>query len=561
MNPEAGKTAAFAGTAFVLLVIALLTGVRPRESEVFTQQGKPYYPEFVDPLKATALEIWEFDEATASAKPFRVEFAAGKWTIPSHSSYPADAKERLAKTAAAVIDLKKDQIASTSEKDHEALGVVDPLDASPTKRGRGRRVKFFSGTSTSADFIFGKDAGEGKKYVRVPTDKRTYVSKTPGEISSKFEDWVETDLLDVSGTAIRRIVIDKYSLDETTGELKDRSVNILSREDSAKPWTLNELKEVEEVHADNVSAMTSALDDLKIAGVRPKPPLIAKAKDLTNLGALSGPQLQVLAQELGSRGYFVVYADRSKKTFGVLCNEGEMTASCEDGVVYQLRFGEVIFGSGDEVTAGSPAPKKDEKKDDKKDEKKGGTENRYLMVSARFDEALLGAPPLEPTPYVADPAKKPEEQKAAEEAAKKAKEDYESKKKERESKVEAGKKRAEKLSNRFAEWYYVISAESFKKLRLDRPSLVKAKEKKPEEKKDEKHDDKDGHKHEGEKPKATDPKAKPEEKKPEAPKPEEKKPDAPKPEAPKTDAPKADAPKPAEPPKPAETPKAEEKKP
>ncbi len=549
MNPEASKTAAFAGTALVLLAVALLTGVRPKESDVFTQQGKAYYPEFVDPLKATALEIWEFEEATAAAKPFRVEFAAGKWTIPSHSNYPADAKERLAKTAAAVMDLKKDQIASTSEKDHEALGVVDPLDASSApKKGRGRRVKFFSGTSTSADFIFGKDAGEGKKYVRVPTDKRTYVSKTPGEISSKFEDWVETDLLDVSGSAIRRIVIDKYSLDETTGELKDRSVNILTREDSAKPWTLNELKDVEEVHADNVSAMTAALDDLKIAGVRPKPPLIAKAKDLTNLGALSGPQLQVLAQELGSRGYFVVYADRSKKSFGVLCNEGEMTASCEDGVVYQLRFGEVIFGSGEEVTAGSPAPKKDEKKD----EKKSGTENRYLMVSARFDESLLGAPPLEPTPYVADPSKKPEEQKAAEEAAKKAKEDYESKKKERESKIEAGKKRAEKLSNRFAEWYYVISAESFKKLRLDRPGLVKPKEKKADEKKDDghKHDDKDGHKHD-----EKDAPKKPDAPKGDAPKPEEKKPEAPKSDAPKTDAPKTDAPKPTEPPK------AEEKKP
>ena len=550
MNPEMKTTLGLAGTAAALLALVLVTGMRPKESDVFTQQGKAYYPEFVDPLKATALEIWEFDEATAAAKPFRVEFAAGKWTIPSHSNYPADAKDRLAKTAAAVMDLKKDQIASTTEKDHEALGVVDPLEPATSKKGRGRRVKFFSGTSAAADFIFGKDAGDGKKYVRVPADKRTYVSKTPGEISSKFEDWVETDLLDVSGSAIRRIVIDKYSLDETTGDLKDRSVNILTREDGAKPWMINDPKETEEVHADNVSAMTGALDDLKLAGVRPKPPLIAKAKDLTNLGSLSGAQLQALAQELGSRGYFVVYADRAKKSFGVLCNEGEMTVSCDDGVVYQLRFGEVIFGSGDEVTAGAPGPKKDEKKD----EKKSGTENRYLMVSARFDESLLGAPPLEPTPYVVDPSKKPEEQKTAEEAAKKAKEEYEAKKKERDGKIEAGRKRAEKLSNRFAEWYYVISAESFKKLRLDRAGLVKPKEKKADEKKDDghKHDDKDGHKH--------DEKDGP--KKPEAPKPEDKKPaESPKPEAPKADAPKpAEAPK-TDAPKPAETPKPEEKKP
>jgi hypothetical protein len=545
MNPEARKTAALAGTAALLLLITILTGARPKEAEVFTQQGKPFYPDFVDPLKATALEILEIDEATASAKPFRVEFANGKWTIPSHSSYPADAKERLAKTAGSVIDLKKDQIASTSEKDWESLGVVDPLEAKGAPKGTGRRVKFFMGTQVAADYIFGKDAGDGKKYVRVPGDKRTYVSKTPGEISSKFEDWVETDLLDVSAGAIRRIVIDKYSLDETTGDLKDRSVNTLARDDSAKPWTLNELKDVEEVHGDNVGAMTSALDDLKIAGVRPKPPLIAKAKDLSNLGTFTGPQLQALAQELGSKGFFVVYADRSRKTLAVLCNEGEMTVSCDDGVVYTLRFGEVLFGSGEDITAGGP--KKDEKKDDKKDEKKGGTENRYLFVSARFDESLLPAPPLEPLAYVADPAKKPEEQKAEEEKAKAAKTEWESKKKERDAKVEAGKKRAEKLANRFGEWYYVISADAFKKLRLDRPSLVKPKEKKPDEKKDEKHDDKDGHKHDGKKPEG----AKPEEKKPaESPKGDEKKPDAPKADEKKPDAPK-----------PAETPKAEEKKP
>jgi len=143
--------------------------------------------------------------------------------------------------------------------------------------------------------------------------------------------------------------------------------------------------------------------------------------------------------------------------------------------------------SGDEISSGAADPKGKEKKD----EQKGGSENRYLFVSARFEESMLPSLPPEPKAYVADPAKKPEEQKAAEEAAKKEKEDYEKKKKELADKVEAGKKRADKLATRFADWYYVISADAFKKLRLDRPSLVKPKEKKAEEK----HDEKDGHKH------------------------------------------------------------------
>ncbi|HEX7900350.1 MAG TPA: hypothetical protein VF950_21460 [Planctomycetota bacterium] len=560
MNPESRTTIAFAGTAVGLLLLVLLTGSRAREADVFTAQGKAFYPDFVDPLKATALEVWDFDETTAMAKPFRVAFEGGRWVIPSHSNYPADAKERLAKTATAVIDLKKDQIASTTEKDHESLGVVDPQDATVTgSKGRGRRVKFFAGTTPAADFIFGKDAGDGKKYVRMPGDKRTYVSKTPGEISAKFEDWVETDLLQASATAIRRVVIDKYSFDEDAGSIKDRQVNTLAREDSSKPWTLSELKDTEEVHTDNVSAMTGALDDLKLAGVRPRPGLLAKMKDLEELKKANRGQAMMAVQDLASRGFFLT------RDLSLICNEGEMTVSCDDGIVYQLRFGEVLYGTGDEVTAGGPAaPKKEEKKeekkdekkpDDKKDEKKSGTENRYLFVTVRFDASLLGAAPAEPKAYVADPAKKPEEQKAAEEAAKKEKEDYERKTKELADKAEAGKKRADKLATRLSEWYYVISGESFKKLRLDRPSLVRPKAK-PEDKKDDghKHDEKDGHKHDEKKPDAV----KPPEKKPDAPKPpDEKKSDAPKPP---DGAKPVEEKKPAEAPK-AETPKPEEKKP
>ena len=53
-----------------------------------------------------------------------------------------------------------------------------------------------------------------------------------------------------------------------------------------------------------------------------------------------------------------------------------------------------------------------------------------------------------------------------------------------EAKVVAGKQKVKDLNDRFADWYYVISNDSFDKLRLSRTDLVKAKEKKPEEKSD-----------------------------------------------------------------------------
>ena len=56
-------------------------------------------------------------------------FKDNKWVIPSHYNYPADARERLSQTAAAIMDLTKDTIRSNSADEQEAMGVIDPLDA------------------------------------------------------------------------------------------------------------------------------------------------------------------------------------------------------------------------------------------------------------------------------------------------------------------------------------------------------------------------------------------------------------------------------------------------
>jgi hypothetical protein len=57
-----------------------------------------------------------------------VTFENGRWTIPSHHGYPADGKDRLAKTAAGLIGLTKDDFRTDNVADHEACGVIDPLD-------------------------------------------------------------------------------------------------------------------------------------------------------------------------------------------------------------------------------------------------------------------------------------------------------------------------------------------------------------------------------------------------------------------------------------------------
>ena len=79
----------------------------------------------------------------------------------------------------------------------------------------------------------------------------------------------------------------------------------------------------------------------------------------------------------------------------LVSNQGDVRVYTDEGVVYTLRFGEVIFGTGEELTAGAPddAEKKaDEKAGAAKDKEKekakkaeGTTENRFVWVTANFD--------------------------------------------------------------------------------------------------------------------------------------------------------------------------------
>src|SRR3954453_1264762 len=155
---ELAKTWTFVAVALVLTGAAVVnTRDRSTRNEIFNDQGQPFFPEFKDPLSCTDLEVVDFDSATAPASRFRVMFKDNKWVIPSHYDYPADAKDRLSKTAAAVMDLTKDTIPSDRVQDEEDLGVIDPLDTKTTTlKGRGKRIPLRDASEkVLADFVFG----------------------------------------------------------------------------------------------------------------------------------------------------------------------------------------------------------------------------------------------------------------------------------------------------------------------------------------------------------------------------------------------------------------------
>jgi hypothetical protein len=492
-------------TGLLVAVALLLTGAayvttrdRTKIDIEFDDQGKPFFPDFKDPLACTDLEVVEFESSTATAARFRVMFKDKKWVIPSHYNYPADARDRLSKTAAAIMDLTKDTIRSNSGDEQEAMGVIDPLDAKvSTLKGRGKRITLRDESEkVVADLIIGEEIkGSARKdqpaqrYVRVPGQKRIYGVNIKAEPSVRFADWIETNLLKVEAGKIRRVVFDSYKIqeDETPNRprrlvLKPGEKATVTRKDSAGTWTIDgAIPAEQELSEDKLRTMTDALGDLKIVGIRPRHPAL-KNLDQENLQL---PQLVVAS--LMNKGYFLTER-------GLYSDQGEVLVGTEEGVVYTLRYGGPVFTEGEELTRGEADDV--EKKADAKEKaakadagkKQGTQENRFLMVTVTFDPSLIAKPEsTEPKP-AAKPApgdlpanvfapdlndpKYQAEQKAAKEKADRDKADYD-------KKIADGEKRVKELTDRFSAWYYVTPGDSFRSINLDRHELFKPKNANP----------------------------------------------------------------------------------
>jgi hypothetical protein len=490
---ELWKTLTFVVVALVLTGAALVsTRDRTVKNDTFSDQGQPFFPDLKDPLVCTDLEVIDFDSSSAKPTPFRVMFKNNRWVIPSHYDYPADARDRLSKTAAAVMDLVKDTVRSDRPEDHEDMGVVDPLDTKTmTLKGRGKRIILRNSAEEAvADLIIGNDVKDrsGQKYVRLPTQKRTYGVKVNAEPSTKFADWIETNLLKLEASHIKKIEFDNYKVDIERGDIQRGEILDIERKDSSAPWTMQGVKPDQELDSDKLRTLTDALADLKIVGVRTKPP--ALARDLKN-SEKEGLKLTTEGMvSLHNRGFYVTRDGR------LVSNQGDVLVFTDEGIVYTLRFGEVVFGKGEELTAGAgdSAEKKADAKagtKDKEKEKKseGLTENRFVWVTANFDEGLISAPkadeaknkeqpavspgqPLEvpADPFAPDPndPKYIADQKEAKEKAEREQKDYE-------KKIADGKKKAQELTDRFAAWYYVTPGDAFRSINLDRAALVKPK--------------------------------------------------------------------------------------
>jgi hypothetical protein len=262
------------------------------------------------------------------------------------------------------------------------------------------------------------------------------------------------------------------------------------------------LTDFEEVNKQKLDDLRNGLGDLKIVDVRRKP------EGLGNSLRVSADKLPPDQQQaLTDLGFYPYSASEGKlEIYGA---NGELIVDTKDGVEYVLRFGEIA----PEIHAGPDKADKDKDKTAAENEVKV---HRYLFVTTQLSPSVSTPPELEPEPAGPEPAaekpadadkkdadkkegdKKEGNKKEGDSAKADAKDgdkkddqaatvdpqqaERERIKKENERKLNAyrdqkqkAENRVKELNARFADWYYVVSEDVYKKIHLVRSDIVKEK--------------------------------------------------------------------------------------
>ncbi|HEX5102185.1 MAG TPA: DUF4340 domain-containing protein, partial [Pirellulaceae bacterium] len=435
----------------------------------------------------------------------------GRWVIASHQNYPADAENQMRDAAAGLIDIKGLAVASDVGGDHELYGVVEP-DQSKLKvgdKGVGTLVAMQDEKGNDLmRLVVGKpvEGAAGHHFVRKPAEERVWVAELNlDKLSTEFDKWIEKDLLKLSPFDVSKVTLKDYSLLPTqtgTALLQRMEASLTYDSAATSPWSLDKmivysrsgepkdapLTEQEELNKQKLDDLRNGLDDLKIIDVARKPESLGK---LLKEGLEDFSETE--RESLASFGF--VPARGPDGTLDLFASNGELIVDMKDGVRYVLRFGKVASAEQASSTAGSDSGAKDDVGAD------AIRVSRYLFVSAQLSPLTLTQPMLEPEPAgpenpapetpAGKPAEKPADDKAAAEgddpdapktepAADPAKAERERIKREndrkmteyREKKIKA-ENRVKELNARFADWYYVVSEDIYKKLRLSRADFVK----------------------------------------------------------------------------------------
>jgi hypothetical protein len=404
---EGKKTITFWAAALVMLGIGLWIAWPTAQIDTIPIAGNQLFENFTDPQTAASMKIVTFDEEQGQLTTFEVrrDRESGLWNIPSRDGYPADAIEQMRSAANALIGLKILDVQTSNAEDHDDLGVAEPKleDLEVGDEGVGRLVTFKNESQeTLAAIIIGDQdkSDPEKRYVRIPGQDPVYVVKLDeSPLSTKFEDWIESDLLKLSSIDISEIEIQDYTASVARGNELSLSKNydaVVKQE--ANQWELVSLQdfdggqpqavevaEDQQLNKEKLDAMKNALDDLKIVNVVRKP---------EGMSASLKASKDILSDEeallsLRDSGFFPA-ASSAEGDIEILSAHGELSTTLKDGVKYVMRFGNVSgvsdrqeSASGEETGDGESAT--------------GGV-NRFLLVTTMVDESKFPVPELQDVP-------------------------------------------------------------------------------------------------------------------------------------------------------------------
>lgn len=546
---ESSKSLSFLAAGVVSLAAAYFVSAGPSEFDPADKVGQRLNEFEVDEPKS--LKIVKVAASGTKLDEFEVAEQAGVWTIPSKQGYPADATEQMASAATGLINREILRVQAKTADEHAALGVLNPSTAElkGNNEGVGTRVVMTDAEDkTLVDLVVGNEVKDspGQYYVRNANQDVVYVvALEPEKLATDFGQWIEDDLLKLDPFNISQIYINDYSAEmslavSANGRLVpqvswDRRGQMrLAYDNKDAKWRPLELvafsrqtgepeprplADDEELNEDVLRELRNGLDDLLIVDVERKPTGLSadlKAgddflKDRAN------------AESLAERGFAPVRIEEGGP-MEILSSEGEAICTMRNGVEYVLRFGKLAMDSDADAEVAADAS--------------GGKLNRYLFVSARFNEKVVERPELKDVPPLPEGADEPADSDAAadaegdetgdeptedeeeeeetddsdsaEEADEEATEDdgdavgedaaAEEKPADPEAELEAliaerksiqaendrlldryqetlkeGRKTVDELNERFGDWYYVISEDVYKQIHLSLDQMIKKK--------------------------------------------------------------------------------------
>ncbi|MFL2871517.1 MAG: hypothetical protein ACJZ8O_12325 [Pirellulaceae bacterium] len=334
--------------------------------------------------------------------------------------------------------------------------------------GFGTLISITDEKNNEYSLIIGEEVGENQSsdgtvgkalhLVRVPGEDAVFVAEIDVDtFTTEFTDWINDDLLDLDSIDVRQLFIHDY----TSFKRSESSLGITERlqvkidwnvEESI--WSLSQMLEYlgtdqvpvetvlnidEELSTDRLNTLQDAIDSLKISDVRRKP--AGLGADLKINSRIFDPQSRV---DLERRGFFLVNARDGSGDQELLCANGELHISTEQGIKYLLRFGSEV-AKGDEIL-------------------------RHMFVTTRVDKQMLPEPELIDLPDV-DP-----NDESTQQAHDEVKRNNDLLLEDHAQRIKDAEKRVKDLNSRFADWYYLISEYTYNRLHLSKTDLIAIRE-------------------------------------------------------------------------------------